>query len=331
MADNNAAVPPVPAISVVVPTRDGAARLPRLLAALDAQDLDEPYDVVVVDDGSRDTTPRVLEALLTRLAVPVRVIRFAVSRGPAAARNAGWQAASAPVIAFTDDDCAPEKDWLRALVAGLDDADVAQGRTELDPDQDDNHGPFSHFVGVRSESGYYETCNIAYRRTALEAVGGFDERFRHPFGEDTDLAWRVKAAGGRTVFVSDAVVLHDVVPQTYRQHLRRLRRREGLVRALGHHPGLRRDVGLGLFLWPTHPPALAVAAAGAALVARPGLPTAAAALGASAWYAHVCRWNTPKPARRAQWAAVVPMRLAADLYEISVLARASLRHRTVLL
>jgi cellulose synthase/poly-beta-1,6-N-acetylglucosamine synthase-like glycosyltransferase len=321
----------VPAISVVVPTRDGSRRLPRLMAALAAQDTDDPYEVILVDDGSRDTTPEVLEALSRGSALALRVIRLPSSRGPAAARNAGWRAAAAPVIAFTDDDCAPAPGWLRALVAGLDGADLAQGRTELDPSQDGNRVPFSHFVGVTSESGYYETCNIAYRRATLEQVGGFDEGFRYPFGEDTDLAWRVKAAGGRTVFVPDAVVLHDVVALPYLQHLQRLQRREGLVRALGRHPGLRDDVGLGLFLWPTHPPALAAAAAGAAAIVRPSWPTVAAALAAGAWYAQVCRWNTPKPARRAQWAAVVPMRLAADLYEIAVLARASVRHRTVLL
>jgi hypothetical protein len=316
---------------VVVATRDGAGRLPRLLAALDAQETDAAYEIVVVDDGSRVTTPAVLEEYRAGAAVPVRVIRFPSSLGPATARNAGWRAAAAPVIAFTDDDCAPEAGWLRALLAGLDGADVAQGRTELDPAQEANLRPFSHFVGVTRESGYYETCNIAYRRAALDAVNGFDEGFRHPFGEDTDLAWRVKASGGRTVFVPDAVVLHDVVHLTYRQHLRRLARREGLVRALGRHPALRGDDGLGLFLGPTHPPALAVVEAGAALVIRPSWPTVAAAVATGAWYAHVCRWNTPKPARRSQWAAVVPLRLAADLYEITVLARASLRHRTVLL
>jgi GT2 family glycosyltransferase len=328
---NNAAVSPAPAISVVVPTRDRAARLPRLLAALEAQDVADGFEVVVVDDGSRDATPGVLRTLAEAAAVPVRTIRFETSRGPAAARNAGWRAANAPTVAFTDDDCAPEPGWLRALGAALEGADIAQGRTALDPAQDHNRRPFSHFIGVDGETGYYETCNIAYRRDALQRVGGFDEGFRHPFGEDTDLAWRVKAAGGRSVFVADAVVLHDVIPLTFREHLARLPRREGLVRALGRHPDLRREIGVGLFLWPTHPPALAVLAAGAAAMARPSRPTFGAVAAAVAWYAHVCRWNTPKPARRLQWTTVVPLRLAADVYEIAVLARASARHRTVLL
>ena len=317
---------------MVVPTRDRAERLPRLIAALEAQDTTDPYEVVVVDDGSVDSTPDVLRDLSRgHGTVPVRTIRFERSRGPAAARNAGWRAGGGPIVAFTDDDCAPDAGWLRALVAALDGADLAQGRTELDPAQDHNRGPFSHFVGVTGESGYYETCNIAYRRDALEGVGGFDESFRQPFGEDTDLAWRVKAAGGRSVYTAEAVVLHDIIPLTYGQHLARLRRREGLVRALGRHPGLRSDIGLGLFLWPTHPPALAVAATGAAALVRPSLRTWAAAAAAGAWYAHACRWNTQKPRRRAAWAAVVPLRLVADLYEIGVLARASVRHRTVLL
>lgn len=320
-----------PAISVVVPTRDRAARLPRLLAALEAQDVADGFEVVVVDDGSRDDTPQVLQTLAQQSEVPLRTIRFETSRGPAAARNAGWRAAGAPAVAFTDDDCAPAPGWLRALGAALEGADIAQGRTELDPAQDQHRRPFSHFIGVDRETGYYETCNIAYRSDALERVGGFDEGFRHPFGEDTDLAWRVRAAGGRAVFVADALVLHDVIPLSFREHVARLPRREGLVRALSRHPGLRQELGVGLFLWPTHPPALAVAAAAAAAVVRPSGPTVGAVAAAGAWYAHVCRWNTPKPERRRQWATVVPLRLAADLYEIAVLTRASLRHRTALL
>jgi GT2 family glycosyltransferase len=301
------------------------------MAALDAQDTDARYEVVIVDDGSRDATPGVLEDLRGRASAPLRAIRFPHSRGPAAARNAGWRAAAAPIVAFTDDDCVPDPGWLRGLLAGLDGADFVQGRTELDPSQDDNRGPFSHFVGGAGASGYYETCNIAYRRAALEAVDGFDEGFRHPFGEDTDLAWRVKAAGGRSAYAADAVVLHDIIPLTYGQHLARLRRREGLVRALARNPGRRADVGLGIFLRPTHAPALAAVAAGVVAGVRPSARTWAAAGAAAAGCASVCRWNTPKPARRAQWAVVVPMRLGADVYEIAVLARASARHRTVLL
>jgi hypothetical protein len=122
-----------------------------------------------------------------------------------------------------------------------------------------------------------------------------------------------------------------VIPLGFFDHLARLNRREGLVRALSRHPELRRSVGLGLFLRPTHLPALAFVAAGASALARPSLRLCTAAAVTAGWYAHVCRWNTPKPARRAAWAAVVPMRLVADLYEIGVLARASARHRTLLL
>jgi cellulose synthase/poly-beta-1,6-N-acetylglucosamine synthase-like glycosyltransferase len=330
-ADNNAEVSPAPAISVVIPTRNRADRLPRLIGALEAQDFDQPYEVVVVDDGSLDSTPAVVARLAAETSVPLNAIRLAVSRGPAAARNAGWRAAAAPLVAFTDDDCVPEPRWLRTLVIGLDRADVVQGRTELDPAQDANRGPFSHFVGVTEETGFYETCNIAYRRRVLEEVGGFDETFRYPFGEDTDLAWRVKAVGGQTLFAPEALVLHDIIPLTYGEHLARLRRREGLVLALGRHRGLRRNLGIGLFLWPTHGPALAATAAAAAALVRPRPATRTVALATAAWYARVCRWNTAKPPRRADWFGVVPMRLAADLFEIAVLARASARYRTLLL
>ncbi|MEA2352273.1 MAG: mycofactocin glycosyltransferase, partial [Thermoleophilaceae bacterium] len=91
----------------MVPTRDRAERLPVLLEALAAQTLArDRYEVVAVDDGSADDTPRVLAA-----ADVDRVVRHERSRGPAAARNSGWRAASAPLVAFTDDDCRPEPGW----------------------------------------------------------------------------------------------------------------------------------------------------------------------------------------------------------------------------
>src|SRR5205085_6868290 len=93
------------------------------------------------------------------------------------ARNAGWRAARAPIVAFTDDDCVPQPGWLAALASGMTDADVVQGRTVLDEAQ--RRGPFSPHVEVGGPSWIFQTCNIAYRRSILEAIGGFDERFRY--------------------------------------------------------------------------------------------------------------------------------------------------------
>lgn len=309
----------------MVPTRDGAARMPRLLAALRGQDITTLFEVVVVDDGS--TPPLRLDTA----DLPIRCLRHETSRGPAAARNTGWRASKAPLVAFTDDDCAPQPGWLRSLAAGLEDADVVQGRTEPDPEQDGQLGPFSHLIGVTSETGFYETCNIGYRRELLARLGGFDEGFRYPFGEDTDLAWRAKAAGARTAFAADAVVLHDVTPSDFGAHLRRLRRREGLVMAIERHPELRAATGLGLFLRPTHLPALTAAGAGVAFVTKPSVRTLMGAAAAGAWYARTCRWNTFKPPQKRDWAKVVPLRFVADLWEIAVLARASVRYGAVLL
>jgi GT2 family glycosyltransferase len=303
-----------------------------LLGALDAQDLDEPFDVVIVDDGSTDETVEVLERLGASARVPLVTLRAHGPVGPAAARNIGWRHTSARLVAFTDDDCVPQPSWLRGLVAGLDAADIAQGATVPDPEHEAQRGPFSHIIGVTEATGYYETCNIGYRRTVLEGVGGFDERFRHPYGEDTDLAWRALEQGATALFVPTAVVFHDIAAQGYLDHLRGMRRREGLVRVLHEHPHLRRRLGLGYFFRRSHPPALATLAAVLAVaVGWRTLLGLACVVTAGAWYAHACRWSTAKPARRAAWLVVVPLRFVADVYEIGVLARASIKHRILLL
>src|SRR4029077_5844217 len=125
----------------------------------------------------------------------------------------------------------------------LDHADLVQGCTVPDPEHASRAGPFSRSIKTNEESGFYETCNVAYRREALERVGGFDEGFRRPFGEDTDLAWRVKDTGGRSVFEREAIVYHAVCSQSFLERLRDLPRREGVVRVLSRNPRLRARVG----------------------------------------------------------------------------------------
>ena len=319
-------------VSVVVATYGRAAMLTRLLDAIAMQELDAPFEVVVVDDASPDDTQLVLEA---RRQDPYALVTLCQARngGPAAARNRGWRAARGELVCFTDDDCVPQPGWLRALVEGLGIADVAQGRTVPNPDQLDSWGPFSLTIERRSEDGFYETCNIGYRRVWLEQLGGFDERFRYAYGEDSDLAWRAREAGARTTFCENAVVHHEVWPFRWQAVLRDLRRREGAVLLVKNHPDLRRLFPYGgLFQKETHVPAL-VAAAGLAVAARrPGsLPRLAVAGGAVVAYYRVCRKRRRGPQRLRQWPVVLPGMLALDLAEVASLASASWRLRSLLL
>lgn len=226
----------MPSVSVVVASRNRAQRLPRLAAALCTQAYDGSFEVIVVDDASTDETPTVLLGL-AREWPALRWLRQERRCGPGGARNAGWCAARGDLVAFTDDDAVPQQGWLAALVEGLQIADIAQGRVEPDPEQGANWGPFSRTVGVESESGLYETSNIAYRKEWLIRLNGFDPVFSRA-GEDADLAWRAKRLGAITAWVPSAVVRHDVEPSSWWRALRETRRAAGVVRLLDRHPAL---------------------------------------------------------------------------------------------
>ncbi|MEY2565787.1 MAG: hypothetical protein QOE35_316 [Actinomycetota bacterium] len=319
-----------PIISVVIPSYNRVGRLAGLTDALAAQDIDAPFEVLVIDNGSADDTPaelRRLEAVHPFL----RSIRVDPNRGPGPARNAGWRAARADRVAFTDDDCVAAPSWLRLLVDGLDRADVVQGRTMPDQANLRQIGPFGHTIQVERESGLYQTCNIAYRKDVLESLGGLDERFGH-FGDDCDLGWRAREAGYRSTFVDDALVVHEVVPSDFLRYLRGVPRIEGTVRALSRHSGMRDHFVRGRFYTEAHPPALALAGAGVALLGRPRSALRwAALLTAGTFYARAAMHVRPPPRRRRAWAWVLPLAACADMAEIAVLARASVRYRTLLL
>ena len=229
-------------ISVVAPTFERVDRLRRLIAALEAQDLArDRFEVLVVDDASTDATPAVLAELAAASPIDLRVVRREDNGGPAAARNTGWRTARADVIAFVDDDCTPDPGWLGALLAAFDRNDrlgVVQGRTRA---AEGPRGAWTVAREISHETPWFEGCNIAYRRDALEATGGFDEQIRW-YGEDTAAGWKVVEAGWERDFEGRAAVVHDLEERGVAWRIRHGWLETNLVRLAGRHPGLRRSL-----------------------------------------------------------------------------------------
>lgn len=310
-----------PAVSVVCATYRRPASLGRLLTALSAQDLDEPFEVVICDDGSGDVAE--IRALVAGSGLDVQLLEHPRNRGPAAARNDAWRAARGAAVAFTDDDCQPAPGWLRAGLARLrEEGVVVVGRVDPDPAQQGSAGPWSRSLTVR-DARFVQTANAFYWRADLEAVGGFDEVFRNG-GEDTDLGMRVCAQLGRQrVYEPEALVLHDVHPGTARSLARSSATRwTDLPLVLRRHPEMRAQAHYRVFWKRTHPWVL-LALAG--LVAAPVRP--AAAVGLAPWL--VDRgWRHRPP--RARWRSL-PGVFLVDVAEVVGCARGSLRHRSLLL
>jgi glycosyltransferase involved in cell wall biosynthesis len=201
-----------PVVSVVVPTRGRARYLEVALDSLDSQDLDEPWELLVVDDGSDDGTAELLRRR------GVRSLRFDPARGLNAARNAGVRQTSAPLVAFTDDDVRAPAAWLRGLVAGArrhTDADAFGGpiRARFEgpsPRSCGREDPPLTTLDLGGEDRPAELvwgANMALRRSAFERVGEFDESI-HGGGDEQEWLERMAADGGRLVYLADAGLDH---------------------------------------------------------------------------------------------------------------------------
>lgn len=206
----------LPRLSVVIPTRRRPALLARCLHALMAQTLPgAAFEVVVVDDGSTEDTRTACADAADRAAAgggpAIRYLRPQGTHGPAAARNRGWRAAAGPLVAFTDDDTLADPDWLRqgeaALAAPGVEAAWGSVHVPLPAALTDNA---RNTAGL--ENAVFVTANVFVRRTALAAVGGFDERYQRAWREDTDLYFALLARfGGAAVVAAPAArVLHPV-------------------------------------------------------------------------------------------------------------------------
>ncbi|WP_206312997.1 glycosyltransferase [Streptomyces sp. JB150] len=203
-----------PAYAVVIPTL-GRPGLGACLRALAVAEGPPPRRVVLVDDrpgarGGASLLTEVPESLRPRTAVVP-----GGARGPAAARNTGWRAAGAvPWIVFLDDDVVPGPTWAadlaRDLAAASERTAAVTARIVVPLPRDRRPTDWERNTAGLATARWI-TADMAYRRTALEAAGGFDERFRRAFREDADLALRVTAAGW-SVTEGSRTTAHPVRP-----------------------------------------------------------------------------------------------------------------------
>ncbi|MHB1535733.1 MAG: HAD-IIIA family hydrolase, partial [Acidimicrobiales bacterium] len=185
-------------VTVVVPT---VARpsLGRLLTALGKGTGPAPQEVLVIDDRRTNLRAKGLIDLLVgpHDGLSIRVLRSG-GRGPAAARNIGWRESSSPWVAFLDDDVVPDPRWRADLARDL--ADLpwqvagSQARLRVPLPAERRATDWERNVAALTDARWI-TADLAYRREALEEVGGFDERFPRAFREDADLGLRLSAAG----------------------------------------------------------------------------------------------------------------------------------------
>jgi glycosyltransferase involved in cell wall biosynthesis len=198
-------------ISVVIPTYKRPDLLQRCLEPLLEQSLPtDRYEVIVVDDGQTEDTRALVEnlAAATNGRPLLRYLRPEGTRGPAAARNRGWRAARGEVVAFTDDDTIPDVDWLRYGWLAMSNGQAAVRGAVRVP----INGPLTDHGRMTQglESAEFVTANCFVRRSALQAVDGFDERFLRAWREDSDLHFKLIEAYGEVPKASLAVVQHPV-------------------------------------------------------------------------------------------------------------------------
>lgn len=223
-------------ISVVLPTYNRLETLLRCLEALDQQSIGPARsEIVVVDDGSTDGTAEVISAR-----PGVRYIRQPRNGGPAAARNAGVRAAQGTWVLFIGDDiiAPPEllEQHLAAHEAASGDHVAVLGYAPWGQDQQvtplmrylfegRSFQQFRyHAIADRDNVpfGFFYTCNLSVNRRFLLQHGLFDEEFRHAYGEDTELAYRLQRHGLRIVFRPE-IVGHHYHPTSYASARRRTR------------------------------------------------------------------------------------------------------------
>ncbi len=222
--------PALPLVSIIIPTHNRPTQLRMCLESLTRLDYPrDRFEVIVVDDGSPARLDSTIDPLRERL--NVTLIRQARA-GPATARNAGAARAGGTLLAFTDDDCAPDPGWLRALATRLIDApDAMVGGQTINALRHNLYAAASQllvaylyeYYTVAGQPRFFTSNNVAIATDGFRALGGFDTGYPLAAAEDRDFCERWLERGGRMIHAPEAIVRHAhalTLRSFWRQHLR---------------------------------------------------------------------------------------------------------------
>jgi glycosyltransferase involved in cell wall biosynthesis len=196
-------------VSVVIAAFNAEATLGEQLAALSRQRVSFPFEVLICDNGSSDSTASLAESWADRL--PLRVIEASARRGPGAARNAGAAVAASPLLVFCDADDVVADNWLSEMHAALQTDVFVAGMCRLPYRHNRPGEPAEYFdytlyrVPLFPQLLAAGAANIGVRTEVFRSVGGFDDVFRT--AEDNDLCFRIQLAGHRLVAHPEAVIV----------------------------------------------------------------------------------------------------------------------------
>ena len=204
-----------PAVSVVVPTYERHDVIGALMECLSRQTLRD-FEVIVVDQSASPWTPDP--------GLPFDLLYLHTDvKGAGQARNTGAFQARGNVLAFTDDDCRPDANWLEAGLRYFQDSGVVgvEGLVVSDRANDERYRPVTN---VGFEGIGFMTANLMLKRETFMAIDGFDPQFDQPFREDTDLAWRA-LEHGTIPFGADVCVYHPPQPRAIEREAQAARAR----------------------------------------------------------------------------------------------------------
>ncbi|MDB4926651.1 glycosyltransferase [Mucilaginibacter sp.] len=197
-------------LSVVIPTYRRPKLLLNCLSALGAQRFDpEAFEIIVVSDGPDKPTENVVTRWNVKNLPRIRYFHIPEKKGPAAARNYGWLNAKGGLVAFTDDDCIPDENWLQAFYNQYhaEDCLAFSGKTVVPVPEK----PTDYELNIANlQTADFITANCCCTKKALAITGGFDEQFTMAWREDSDLEFKLIKAGIFIIKVGNAIVTHPV-------------------------------------------------------------------------------------------------------------------------